>query len=478
MNEQAPKIAGSGFLDRTLINLREAWDGVSGSTKSYLSGLPRPDLPGDDLEKIRKQMHDSLLARDEVAGRAQAADLGRIYLSLDQVGRARFLSALAEDLNVDRAAVDVAIDGVRAAGDPTARYAAEEALRKALEPAWRPLLSRFTALPEGVKFLVDLRAEMVSLQRENLGIREVSADLQRMLSAWFDVGLLELRNITWDSPAALLEKLIAYEAVHAIRSWDDLKNRLDSDRRCFAFFHPNMPDEPLIFVEVALVNGMAGNVHELLDEEAPAADPRQADTAIFYSISNAQKGLVGISFGNFLIKRVVGQLRLEFPNLKSFATLSPLPGYSHWLRDLLQEAPAEDEILLPAERKALAAIGRTEEVAALLQESMDSADWLEDEPLREALRAPLLRLAASYLSKAKRADGRLRDPVAHFHLSNGARMGRLNWLADRSERGMREAVGIMVNYQYRLADIEKNGEAYSATGKVALSSAVRALAKD
>lgn len=467
------------FLDRTLRNLRQAWEEVSVSTRHYWTGVPRPDLPGDDLEKIRGQMSDCLSDKGgEVTARARAAELGRSYLSLNKVGRERFLSLLATEFGADHRAVDQAVEALAASDDEQARRQAERDMRRALVPRWRVLLRRFTALPEGVKFLVDLRAELLPLARNTPELADLDADLKDLLSDWFDVGLLELRRITWEAPAALLEKLIAYEAVHAIQSWDDLKNRLDSDRRCFAFFHPNMPDEPLIFVEVALVAGMSDNVQTLLDEHAPAHDPRRADAAIFYSISNAQRGLSGISFGNFLIKRVVDLLRQELPNLKTFATLSPIPGFRKWFTAQI-EAPQET-LLTAGERKTLSALledASEGDDAALLAAAVGRDGWWDDEALRDALRGPVMRAGARYLTGAKRRSGGAVDPVAHFHLSNGARMERLNWLGDRSANGLRQSAGMMINYLYRLAEIDDNHEAYSDDGRVAVSSQIKGLAK-
>ena len=260
--------------------------------------------------------------------------------------------------------------------------------------------------------------------------------------------------------------------MHEIDGWNDLKDRLDSDRRCFAYFHPRMPAEPLIFVEVALSNGLADNVQRLLDSTAPVQDPQRADTAIFYSISNAQKGLVGISFGGFLIKRVVEELAAEFPNLKDFATLSPMPGFRRWLERMLKSGTTA---LPPAESKRLAAqlggAAGEKELAALL----GSPGWEANPGAAKALRGPLTRLAASYLAEGRREDGRARDPVAHFHLSNGARIEQIDWLADRSEKGLSQSYGMMVNYRYRQADIETNHEAYSGDGKVAAAPGVKAL---
>ncbi len=466
-----------GPLDRARANLARAWAELSDTTRRYISRQPRPDLPEDDLARARAEMEACVDAPgDEASARARAAGLGRLYAGLNATGRARFLAELAAGFDTDRAAVDAAMEAARRAGtDPAARRAAERALRAALEPRWRALLGRFTTLPDGVKFLVDLRAEMLRAVPDDPSIAPLADDLREMLARWFDIGLLELRRIDWRSPASLLEKLIAYESVHAIRSWDDLKNRLDSDRRCFAFFHPNMPDEPLIFVEVALDNGMSASVDRLLDESAPPVDPRAADTAIFYSISNAQRGLAGIGFGNFLIKRVVEALGREFPNLRTFATLSPIPGFARWLAGRMAEPDAA--LLTPAARKALRARGEGADDGALLSGLLAWADGF-DGPAAAELEEPLKRLAALYLATEKGRGGRARDSVAHFHLANGARIERLNWMGDRSGRGLAQSHGLMVNYLYRLGDIEANSAAYARDGAAARSASVRALLRD
>jgi malonyl-CoA decarboxylase len=253
-----------------------------------------------------------------------------------------------------------------------------------------------------------------------------------------------------------------------------MKNRLDSDRRCFVFFHPRMPEEPLIFIEVALVRGLADSVQTLLDESAPASDLTSADTAIFYSISNAQAGLAGISFGGFLIKRVVDLLQAEFPGLQSFATLSPIPGYLRWLDERLA-APGGGALLEASEWISLRALEPPVGDAAVLRAALKEGQWAGDERRQAAFKSPLMRLCAFYLLDARRLKGGALDPVAHFHLSNGARMERLNWLGDRSEKGLRESAGIMINYLYRLQDIEANHEAYTAQGQLAVASAIRSL---
>jgi malonyl-CoA decarboxylase len=345
-------------------------------------------------------------------------------------------------------------------------------LRKALEPPAVRLLHEFVGVPQGVKFVVDLRAELLILGRTDAAARMLSEDLRPLLGAWFDVGFLDLVRIDWRASAALLEKLVAYEAVHAIRSWRDLKNRLDSDRRCFAFFHPRMPDEPLIFVEVALVNGMAGNVQRLLDARAETSDARQANTAIFYSINNCQQGLAGISFGDFLIKRVADQLAKDLPNIKDFATLSPIPGLRQHIDGRLKNEG--DGALTAGEIASLVSVISEARGAAAVRKLLDRPTWWEVPAINKALRPILTRMAARYLTTDE--DGRALDRVAHFHLGNGAVVERLNWLADTSANGFRQSYAMMVNYRYKLADVDANHEAYAA-GRIVASREVRALAK-
>jgi malonyl-CoA decarboxylase len=461
-------------VDRTIGRLRAAWRDIAGQTRSQ-STPTRPELTTDDMERVREQLRACLAGRGgEVAARGRAAELGRTYLGLNADGRERFLRLLADEFDVDREAVARAAGEFLQAGAHRDKESAEEALRTALEAPRRRLLTQFNALPEGVKFLVDMRAELMALARRDRALGGLERDLRALLRGWFDIGFLELKRITWNSPAALLEKLTAYEAVHEIRSWADLKHRLEADRRCFAFFHPRMPEEPLIFVEVALVKGISGNIQALLDESAPVDDPRDADTAIFYSISNCQRGLAGISFGNFLIKRVADNLAAELPQLKTFATLSPIPGFRAWLDARL--AKQEAELLLPAEREALAALPG-DKGAGGLAGLLAEPGWQEDRETVDAMRATLMRLCARFLLAEKGAQGRALDLVEHFHLTNGARVERLNWLADLSPKGIQQSAGIMVNYLYRLAEVEANHEAYTGEARVAAASAVKTLAR-
>ena len=473
MNDPVPRT----FLSKAFANLKGLWHGIADAGYSAETASLRPELPGGDVDRVRRQMRECLESRGgEVSARGRAAALGRAYLALDATGRRRFLKVLSEDFDPDPAAVESAIRAFQSAKDRKEQQNARAALRQALESPRLRLLTQFNALPEGVKFLVDMRAEILGFLPQESVLAVLDRDLKGLLATWFDIGFLELRRIAWDTaPATLLEKLIAYEAVHAIGGWEDLKNRLDSDRRCFAFFHPRMPNEPLIFVEVALTDGLADNVGALLDEAAPMQAPKDADTAIFYSISNAQKGLAGISFGGFLIRRVVDSLTAEFKGLKTFATLSPVPGFLAWL----EKAKAEEGtgVFLPDEVARLKAVGLDAEKPGTIVDLLRGPGWSADAALAEVLKDPLLRICARYLAREKAGEKRALDPVAHFHLTNGARLERLNWLADASPKGFAQSAGIMVNYLYRLGDIEENHEAYSDRGEVRVSPGVRALLK-
>jgi malonyl-CoA decarboxylase len=320
---------------------------------------------------------------------------------------------------------------------------AEIHLRKAIVSPRTRLLQRFAVFPEGMRFLVDLREELLPQLKSDKRLLALDAELENLFSTWFDTGFLELRRISWDSPASLIEKLIKYEAVHDIRSWDDVKNRLDSDRRCYGFFHPRLDSVPLIFVEVALMDEIADCITPLLDESAAPGDPHKATTAIFYSISNTQPGLRGVSFGDSLIKRVVETLKGEFPKLKTFATLSPIPGLRAWMA---KNAPEE---LLTALSKPL------------------------ELPPKSKQRAELLGWAARYLGKEV-VDGKPLDPVARFHLGNGARIERLNWAGDPSTKGLKQSYGLMVNYLYDLKRLDKH-RAMLAQGQIPISGAIEDL---
>jgi len=459
-------MATESFLARNLRRLRNTWQRIAGSSSSPEGGSAA--LSRRQVGDLRAQMSECIVQPGgEVSARARAAKLGETYLGLGERGRREFLAVLASfgpDVLVLDAAARTWLEG----GESDARADAERSLRDAVRSPRTKILTQFTALPDGVKFLVDLRADLLACVREDAALAALERDLAGLLALWFDVGFLQLQRITWDSPASLLERLIAYEAVHQIRSWEDLRNRLDSDRRCYAFFHPRMPREPLIFVEVALSQGLAASVQALLDESQPAGDPMQADSAIFYSISSTQPGLRGISFGNFLIKRVVEELGHEFPRLKTFATLSPIPGLRRWLESDAAGAFA----LPPAMQSRLARAGHAAGDARALGKLLAQPGWATDARLGALLREPAVHVCAHYLVETRNGLRPL-DPVARFHLDNGARVERLNWLADTSPKGMRESAGIMVNYLYDPREIERYHEAYRVQGKVATSPELR-----
>lgn len=439
---------------KTVVSLLRAWREVKGTAKPSLK---------DTTESLRNHMRQCLNSHGgEITARVQTAELGRVYLRLDEAGRARFLKLLASEFDVDHMALAKLTASYGAAANMEARYRVENELRQVLVAPRSTILRQFTALPDGFKFLVNMRADLLPLIGKDALLKGLEADLKAILSSWFDVGLLDLVEITWNSPAALLEKLIEYEAVHRVSSWNDLKNRLDADRRVFAFFHNKMPLEPLIFVHVALVKGMSDNIQALLDEKSPVEDVDKADTAIFYSISNAQKGLAGISFGNFLIKRVVGVLSDEMKNIKIFATLSPIPGFRAWLDPVL--AKGDENIFKREESVALRKLGKEKNAARILENILET-DWAKDKAVADALKPILMRLCARYLLNEKK-NGKPLDPVSNFHIFNGARLERINWLGDVSAKGMKQSAGIMVNYHYKLDEIDDNHEEFVARGKI------------
>jgi malonyl-CoA decarboxylase len=473
----------SVLLDRTMENLWDAWSGVSSQAGRITRRLPAlfdrpfrkpdPSLPPAAADDMRERIRECLDAKGgAVSARARAADLGRAYLELNTEGRQKFFGLLAHDFAPDRDTILALADRLRDASDTANEQETEHQLREALVPPREQLLMQFNSLPRGVKFLVDMRADLLNHLKDDRSLKNLDRDFGRLLRSWFDVGFLNMERVTWDAPAAILEKLIAYEAVHEIESWEDLKNRLAQSRRCYAFFHPRMPEEPLIFVEVALTEGIARNIQDLLDRSAPRLPVADATTAIFYSISNTQGGLQGVSFGNFLIKQVVEDLSREMGNLKIFSTLSPIPGFRRWLEKESRndERPCDKAFqelfkiadLDPAEPGGLAAFLET--------------SWRDDSQRLEALRAPLTHLCAHYLS-ATRSPGRSLDPVSRFHLTNGARIEHVNWMGDTSFKGLAQSLGFMVNYRYVPDQIEENHELYRAGDQVPMSSEVKSLLK-
>ncbi|WCR59822.1 MAG: hypothetical protein PG978_001270 [Wolbachia endosymbiont of Ctenocephalides felis wCfeF] len=447
------KKAVSGFF--------KIFGGVADAVRSWIGNIS-PDLSSSrDIDSLVLKMNECLNPKGgEVSARKNTVSLGNLYLSLSEKGKIKFLQTLAEKFNLNKTEIDEKIKEYRENQNPELNYKFEQDLVKVLESPRSKILKQFISLPEGLKFIVDMRSDVLKLKNQYKELNRLESELKSILLSWVDVDLLDLRQITWDSPASLLEKLIKYEAVHKISSWGDLKNRLDSDRLCFAFFHYKIPNEPLIFVEVALMDGIADSIQHLLDESVPSSDPSSASTAIFYSISNTQAGLSGISLGNFLIKRVVEKLSQEFKSIKTYATLSPIPGFTKWLKESL----SQDITLL-----------------SKLNIKQSSAEILESiEQLKtnvECEKQCLLKLCAHYLLKVKNSSGGAYDPVAHFHLSNGASIKQLNWMADVSEKGISQSAGMMVNYLYELSKIDNNHESYMVNKVVSHSKQVSSMLK-
>jgi len=389
---------------------------------------------------------DALLAESgEYASAALVADALAAYRALDERCRAQFFDALATRYSPSPEIVAAAAAAYQAEPSP----AHLERLQEATEPARQELFRRLNMAPGGTAVLVGMRQELLKKLKQNPGWRAIDFDLKHLLRSWFNRGFLRLERIDWRTSAIVLEKLIQYEAVHAVQGWRDLRRRLEADRRCFAFFHPQLPDEPIIFIEVALTRGMSSQVQPLLDVDSPVSPPQNADCAMFYSITNCQEGLRGISFGNLLIKQVAEALKSEFPHLRRFATLSPIPGFRRWL-----EQNAEAALMAPLEDPA----------------------WHMGE-IPPHLEKQLIRLCAFYLLNAKQGQEPL-DAVARFHLGNGAALERLNWLGDASEQGMARSAGIMVNYVYWLTEVEKNHVAYFREHRIAASPSVAKLARE
>ncbi len=412
-----------------------------------------PNSNAAPLDRAKQLAATLLSERGEASGALVARELHQVLRILDGSDRHGFQRYLASEFQPDTAALRAAAE--RYLADTSAEAAA--ALAQAADPPRQELLRRMNMAPGGTGALVAMRSELAAHLRSEPELKLLDADLKHLFASWFNRGFLELRRIDWQSPAAVLAKLIAYEAVHAIKGWDDLRRRLAPDRRCFAFFHPALPGEPLIFVEVALVEGLATAVAPLLsqdsDEETAGTQAARVDTAIFYSISNCQDGLRGVSFGNLLIKQVVEELQAEFPQLKRFSTLSPIPGFRRWLTQRLADGSDPD--------------------AAQLTE-LEGQSWWQDPARSEKLRPALMRLCATYLTRRPSPGNRI-DPVARFHLGNGARLERINWLGNTELRAIQESFGIMVNYLYDHDSIEDNHEAFVRDGTIVRSPDVDAL---
>jgi len=393
--------------------------------------------------------HELLSGLGEVSSKRIGAAILDRYRTLSADDQLALFQFLADDLDLDVDAVASANEAYRT--EPSAENLAS--LIEAAEPRRQELLRRLNHVPNATGALVSMRADLGHLMHDHPALKRVDLDFSHLLSSWFNRGFLEVQPISWNTSASVLAKIIQYEAVHAINDWDDLRRRLQpSDRRCFAFFHPAMRDEPLVFVEVALCKGTPNSVQSLLSEERDVLEAEDADTAVFYSISNCQAGLRGISFGNSLIKQVVSDLSVDLPGLQTFVTLSPIPGFSNWLTSALSPASVEE---------------------VNYAKNTDGSSVLEAlAPYEDDLKA----LAARYLLNAKRDDGLPRDPVARFHLGNGASVYALHAMADVSLNGIGQSFGVMVNYHYEMSQIETNHEDFAVHGRVTAARGLTQLA--
>jgi malonyl-CoA decarboxylase len=405
-------------------------------------------------ESLVELCEDLLSSLGEASGVARAREILGRYNELTTGPRIAFFEALAERFGTDPERMQAAIAAWRER--PAATTAAE--VHAASEPRRQELFRRLNLAPGGTAALVHMREQLMDALDHRDDLAAVDEDFVHLFSSWFNRGFLVLRRIDWSTPAIVLDKIIRYEAVHEISDWDDLRRRIDpSDRRCYAFFHPALVDDPLIFVEVALTRDIPAAIAPILSPEREVMEPDKMRTAVFYSISNCQRGLAGVSFGNFLIKQVVEEICREMPKLATFVTLSPVTNFAAWLK---RERAQDNSTALNEADKALFA-------------ALDEPDWWRAEETAARLQDPLMRAAAWYFLRARNGRGLPADAVARFHLGNGARLERINWLADTSERAMVQGHGLMVNYQYDLDDIEKNHEAYAESRTVVASSAVQ-----
>jgi len=409
------------------------------------SGRRRDDQRA--VSQLVAACNNLLSQRGEVSGARLAAGVLNRYQALDAAARDLFFDGLISEFSPDPEEVGRAGDAYR--DEPSAENLAR--LQQAVEPPRQELFRRLNIAPGGTQVLVEMRGHLLEAGQDS-ALAPIAADLAHLLTSWFNRGFLVLQRIDWHTSATILEKLIQYEAVHQIQGWQDLRRRLEVDRRCYAFFHPAMPQEPIIFVEAALTQGIGDKVQPLLDPESRVENPESADTVLFYSITNCQNGLSGIPMGSFLIKQVVEDLRREFPRIRRFATLSPVPGFHAWLQSNL--AASKPNLLA----------------------KLEAPNWAGDPKLRTELQESLVPLCAYYLLRVKRGKEPI-DSVARFHLRNGARLERINWLGDTSRAGLERSTGLTVNYLYRLSDLERNHELYSRDYRVAASREIEALSK-
>lgn len=453
-----------------------------------------------DFGAVRESMHSAISMKKTEVLDSALDEFSQGYLDLSKEDRQGLLLILAKDYDLDRAQIHdlmkkyVGLEAAAAGGKVEAStnedecslaafYRLERNIRYALKPQYEDLFERLNTHPGGLKFLSIMRADILSILEDGnvVSLRALESYMKQKLITWLSPAVLELHQITWDDPASLLEKIVAYEAVHPVSNLVDLKRRLGVGRRCFGYIHPAIPGEPLIFIEVALQKNISQTIQEVLWDE-PSVHECEATCALFYSISSTQPGLKGINLGKFLIKRVIDLVKKDMPNINTFATLSPIPGYTQWLLAKLASAERSDStfrenILEPEEERALHDASKDmgeKDAMKVLWNMLTSKnyEWIKSDELLSALEAPMMRLCARYLLLEKKR-GRALDSVANFHLQNGAMIGGLNWMADRSEKGLCQSAGIMVNYLYRLEDIEENGQSYISSGIVEASDDVR-----
>ena len=413
--------------------------------------LDRPAIAGDEIETLVRQCGELVSLRGEASGTAMASEIAEKYRTLSNDCRLQFLERVAQEWGPD-------LDRISRAAESFLESPGTKGYRglvRAMEAPRQQLFQRLNMAPGGTAMIIGMRQLILTRLPDGTDLEGLEHDLRQLLVSWFNRGFLQFEQIDWRTPAMILEKLIAYEAVHEITGWNDLRRRLESDRRCFAFFHPALPDEPLIIVQVALTKGLAVRIQDVIEAPLDQGAAEKPDTAIFYSISNCQEGLVGISFGNLLIKQVVDAIRKELPEIRKFATLSPIPGFSAWLGDM-------------AKQRSLPSVSDTE--LAYLADP----DFLQDNRKRQQLRPTLTRLCATYLLTARRRQAPL-DPVARFHLGNGASIEQIDWDADPSPKGIAQSLGMMVNYLYDPEDIVSNHEAFVRGSRIAASTAVSGL---
>jgi malonyl-CoA decarboxylase len=408
--------------------------------------------------KLASVCHDLLSDDDGISNGARATDAIHFYETLDRAGRVSFFELLLREFSPSPDDVGRAADDYRQ--DPSPERL--KVLQQVVRPPRQELFRRLNIAAGGTRALIEMRRLALSELKSNPQLELIADDLGDLLASWFNSGFLAMERIDWNSPAVVLEKLIEYEAVHQIQGWHDLRRRLEADRRCYGFFHAALPNDPLIFIEVALTRGISDKIQPLLDPDAPVDDAVSADTAIFYSITNCQPGLRGVPLGGSLIKQVVEDLRKHLPRLRNFATLSPIPGFRKWLAQqganpdaALTEVMADDE---------------TVRAVALTEATTAESEWPAE------LRQRVLALCAWYLLNVKR-DAEPLDSVARFHLRNGARVERINWLGDPSSAGLRQSAGMMANYVYELNDLQHNHEHYARAGEISASGRMERLAR-